>query len=83
MTGGIRMGMTPPQPGAFIRVEAHEELELSVSGAARIPGVRRRDRRSAVSVGMIVALREVFFIVAKRGQRVPGRAIWGQGVDSA
>ena len=58
--GGIKMGMTPPCPGAFIRVEAHEELELSVSGAARIPGVRRRDRRSTVSVGMIVGLREFF-----------------------
>ena len=58
--GGIKMGMTPRHPGAFIRVETHEELELSVSGAARIPGVRRRDRRSAVSAGMIVALRQFF-----------------------
>ncbi len=35
------MGMTPPHPGAFIRVEALEELGLSVSAAARILGVRR------------------------------------------
>ena len=80
--GGIKMGMTTPTPGAFIRVETHEESEFSVSGAARIPGVRRRDRRSAASVGMIVALREIFFIVAKCGQRVPERACCGQAVDS-
>ena len=58
--GGIKMGMTPSRPGAFIRIKVHEELELSVSGAARIPGVRRRDRRSAVSAGVIGALREFF-----------------------
>ena len=39
--GGIKMGMTPPHPGAFIRIEALEELELSVSAAARILGVQR------------------------------------------
>ena len=38
---GIKMGMTPPHPGAFIRIEALEELGLSVSAAARILGVRR------------------------------------------
>jgi len=37
---GIKTGMTPPHPGAFIRIEALEELGLSVS-AARILGVRR------------------------------------------
>ena len=42
MTGdGIKMGMTPPHPGTFIRIEALEELGLSVSAAARILGVRR------------------------------------------
>ncbi|MCY4318682.1 MAG: HigA family addiction module antitoxin [Alphaproteobacteria bacterium] len=42
MTGcGIETGMTPPHPGTFIRIEALEELGLSVSAAARIPGVRR------------------------------------------
>ncbi len=39
--GGIKMGMTPPHPGAFIPIEALEELGSSVSAAARIPGVRR------------------------------------------
>ena len=37
----IEMGMTPSHPGAFIRIEILEELELSVSAAARILGVRR------------------------------------------
>lgn len=37
----IKMGMVPSHPGAFIRIEILEELELSVSAAARILGVRR------------------------------------------
>ncbi len=40
-SGGIKMGMTPPRPGAFIRIKVLEELGLSVSAAARILGVRR------------------------------------------
>ena len=40
-SGGIKMGMTPPHPGTFIRIEALEELGLSVAAAARILGVRR------------------------------------------
>ncbi|MCY4614584.1 MAG: hypothetical protein OXB94_13325 [Nitrospira sp.] len=43
-SGGIKMGMTPPHPGAFIRIEALEELGLSVA-AARILVVRRAPRR--------------------------------------
>ncbi len=39
--GGIKMGMTPPHPGTFVRIEALEELGLSVAAAARILGVRR------------------------------------------
>ena len=38
---GIRMGMTPSHPGAFIRLEAIEEFGLNVTAAARILGVRR------------------------------------------
>lgn len=37
----IKMGMMPPHPGAFIRIEVLEEHGLSVSAAARILGVRR------------------------------------------
>ena len=40
-TGGIKIGMTPSHPGAFIRIEAVEEFGLSVAEAARILGVRR------------------------------------------
>ena len=40
-TGGIKIGMTPSHPGAFIRFEVIEELGLSVAAAARILGVRR------------------------------------------
>ncbi len=38
---GIKMGMTPPHPGTFIRTEALDELGLNVTAAARILGVRR------------------------------------------
>ena len=38
---GIRMGMTPSHPGAFIRMEVIEEFGLNVTAAARILGVRR------------------------------------------
>ncbi|MXY33868.1 MAG: HigA family addiction module antidote protein [Boseongicola sp. SB0664_bin_43] len=33
--------MAPPHPGTLIRIEAIEELGLTVSSAARILGVRR------------------------------------------
>ena len=41
--GGIKMGTTPPHPGTFIRIEALEELGLSVAAAARLLGVRLSD----------------------------------------
>ena len=37
----IRVGMTPPHPGSFIRMEILDELGLSVARAAEILGVRR------------------------------------------
>ncbi len=40
-SGGMKMGMTPSHPGAFIRVEVIEEFGLNVAAAARILGVRR------------------------------------------
>ena len=36
-----KIGMTPPHPGAFIRDEILDELDLSVSAAAEALGVRR------------------------------------------
>ena len=38
---GIRVNMTPPHPGDFIRAEVIEELGLTVTKAAGILGVRR------------------------------------------
>ena len=37
----VRIGMTPPHPGSFIRTEILDELDLSISRAAWILGVRR------------------------------------------
>ena len=39
--GGIKMRMTPPHPGTLIKIEALDELGLSVTAAARILSVRR------------------------------------------
>ncbi|NGO50379.1 HigA family addiction module antitoxin [Allomesorhizobium camelthorni] len=36
-----RVGMKPPHPGAFIREEILEPLDLSVARAAEVLGVRR------------------------------------------
>ncbi len=38
---GIKTGMTPSHPGAFIRIEVIEEFGLSIAAGARILGVRR------------------------------------------
>ncbi len=39
-SGGIKMGMPPSHPRAFICLEILEEFGLSVTAAARILGVR-------------------------------------------
>jgi len=41
MSKPTKIGMTPPHPGAFIRDEILEELNLSITGAAEALGVRR------------------------------------------
>ncbi len=38
---GIKVNMTPSHPGDFIRTEVIEELDLNVTKAAEISGVRR------------------------------------------
>lgn len=40
-TDGIKVNMTPSHPGDFIRKEVIEELNLNVTKASRILGVRR------------------------------------------
>ena len=37
----VKIGMTPTHPGEFIRAEILDELDLSVSAAAEVLGVRR------------------------------------------
>ena len=37
----IKVGMTPPHPGAFIRQEVLEPLGLSITAAAKVLNVRR------------------------------------------
>ena len=37
----IKIGMKPPHPGAFIRTEILDELDLPIARAAEILGVRR------------------------------------------
>jgi antitoxin HigA-1 len=41
MSKPTKIGMTPPHPGAFIRDEILEELNLSITEAAEALGVRR------------------------------------------
>src|SRR5215469_641605 len=51
MNKSIKIGMTPPQPGAFIREEILEELNLSISAAADALGVRRATLSDLVNGG--------------------------------
>ncbi len=63
---GIKLGMTSPHAGAFIRIEAREALGLSVSAAARIIGVRRAtlsdllNGNASLSPEMAVRLEKAF-----------------------
>ena len=43
---GIKVKMTPTHPGEFIRAEVLEPLNLNVTRAAEILGVRRRRFRT-------------------------------------
>jgi addiction module HigA family antidote len=40
-TETVKIGMRPPHPGAFIREEVLDPLDLSVEHAAKVLGVRR------------------------------------------
>jgi addiction module HigA family antidote len=61
-----KIGMKPPHPGAFIRVEILEELTLSVSRAADILGVRRAtlsdlvNEKAALSPEMALRIEKAF-----------------------
>ena len=61
-----QIGMTPPHPGAFIRDEILEELNLSVSAAAEALGVRRAtlsdliNGKAAMSAEMALRIEKAF-----------------------
>jgi addiction module HigA family antidote len=62
----IRIGMTPPHPGEFIRDEILDELKLSVSKAAQVLGVRRAtlsdlvNGKAVLSAEMALRLEKAF-----------------------
>lgn len=62
----VRVGMTPPHPGAFIRDEILDELHLSVSEAADVLGVRRAtlsdlvNAKAALSPEMALRIEKAF-----------------------
>jgi len=51
MSKPTKIGMTPPHPGAFIRDEILEELNLSITDAAEALGVRRATLSDIVNGG--------------------------------
>jgi addiction module HigA family antidote len=61
-----KIGMTPPHPGEFIRDEIFSELELSVSQAADVLGVRRAtlsdlvNGKAALSPEMALRIEKAF-----------------------
>lgn len=65
---GIKIGMKPPHPGAFIKTEVIDELGLSVSKAADILGVRRAtlsdllNEKSSLTPEMALRLEKAFHL---------------------
>lgn len=62
----IAVGMRPSSPGEFVRAEILEELDLSVSRAAELLGVRRAtlsdlvNGKSALSAEMALRIEKAF-----------------------
>ncbi len=62
----IKIGIKPSHPGAFIRAEILDELNLSVSGAAEVLGVRRAtlsdlvNEKAALSPEMALRIEKAF-----------------------
>ena len=62
----IKIGMKPSHPGAFIRTEIIEELDLSITEAADVLGVRRAtlsdllNEKAALSPEMALRLEKAF-----------------------
>ncbi|MEM7799047.1 MAG: HigA family addiction module antitoxin [Chloroflexota bacterium] len=68
--GKIKVGMTPPHPGEFVREEILNELDLSVSRAAEILDVRRAtlsdfvNEKSSLSPEMAMRIELAFSVKA-------------------
>ena len=62
----IKIGMRPPHPGDFIRTEILDELDLPVTRAAEILGVRRAtlsdlvNEKAALSPEMALRIEKAF-----------------------
>lgn len=62
----VKIGMKPPHPGTFVREEILEPLDLSVTQAAEILGVRRAtlsdlvNAKAAVSPEMALRIEKAF-----------------------
>jgi len=62
----VEIGMRPPHPGSFIHVEILDELELSITRAAAILGVRRATmsdlvhEKSSLSPEMALRIEKAF-----------------------
>ena len=62
----VQIRMTPPHPGAFIRAEILAELDLTVTRAAEILGVRRAtlsdlvNRKSSLSPELALRIEKAF-----------------------
>lgn len=65
---GIKLGLKPSHPGAFIRTEVIDELGLSVSKAAEILGVRRAtlsdllNEKSSLTPEMALRMEKAFHL---------------------
>ncbi len=65
---GIKIGMKPSHPGAFIKTEILDELDLSVTKAAEVLGVRRAtlsdlvNEKAALSPEMALRLEKAFHL---------------------
>ncbi len=63
---GLKIGMKPSHPGAFIKTEVIDELGLSVTKAAKVLGVRRAtlselvNEKAALSPEMALRLEKAF-----------------------
>jgi len=63
---GLKIGMKPSHPGAFIKTEVIDELGLSVTKAAEVLGVRRAtlsellNKKAALSPEMALRLEKAF-----------------------